>query len=393
VNPSKASLFLARYAKGVVLCTCILIFLGGLVTSHQAGMAVPDWPLSFGTLDPTGWWANLPVRLEHGHRQAAAFVGLLTTFLSAMIWRSSKPLRLAAIAAPVLSLLLWVAGVSAKTIINIDGALFLIPFAITAFAPSRLQLAELFPEDDGRRKLVRRLALIAFLGIIAQGIMGGLRVTMDTAGNLPTAMTLRILHGCVAQAELCILVTLATVLSPLWVSITKAGLAIPGSLRLHAWATTAAIFLQLIVGATMRHLGAGLAIPSFPAVGANGEWLPARHNLFIDTNFAHTRIGALLVTVLLLALAVRILRLPSPRLRRPAYLALALLALQLTLGVSLIWHFKPPTPTTFHVVNGALLLATSLLLSLRLSRIANEVSPHPASISDDARLSRPVVAA
>lgn len=391
MNSTKVPLFLAHYAKGVVFCTCILIFLGGLVTSHQAGMAVPDWPLSFGTLDPNGWWNNLPVRLEHGHRQFAAFVGLLTTFLSAMVWRNSKPLRVAALTAPILSLHLWLVGVSARTIINLDGALFLIPFAITAFG--RLQLIDLLPDDELRRRLTRRLALIAFLGIIAQGVMGGLRVTMETAGNLPTAMTLRILHGCVAQAELCILVTLATVLSPLWRVITEAPVHVPRSLRVHAWATTAAIFVQLIVGATMRHLGAGLAIPSFPAAGPNGEFFPAQHNAFIDTNFTHTRFGALIVTVLLITLAVRVLRLPSPSLRRPAYLALALLALQLMLGVSLIWHLKPPTPTTFHVVNGALLLATTLLLSLRLSRLASESAAMPVhSPADDARLSRPVVA-
>jgi cytochrome c oxidase assembly protein subunit 15 len=339
-----------------------------------------------------------------------------------MIWRNSQPLRLAALAAPILSLVLWLAGVSARTIINIDSALFLIPFAITAIAPSRLQIPELFPDEPVRRKLTRRLALIAFLGILAQGIMGGLRVTMETGGNLPAAMTLRILHGCVAQAELCILVTLAAVLSPVWRELSPARSAHPSkdsvilseaegspisgversgaavgeqhSLpRLHAWLTTAAIFLQLIIGATMRHLGAGLAIPTFPAAGPNGEWLPAAHNAYIDTNFTHTRFGALAVTVLVITLAIRVLRLPHPRLRRPACLALALLALQLMLGVSLIWYLKLPTPTTFHVVNGALLLATSLLLSLRLSRVAGEGAALPIHItSADARLSRPVAA-
>src|SRR5947209_3661937 len=78
---------LALYAKAVVLAVFGLIFVGGLVTSWQAGMAVPDWPLSFGSINPTGWWHDFPVRLEHGHRLIASLVGLLTMLLCAWVWR------------------------------------------------------------------------------------------------------------------------------------------------------------------------------------------------------------------------------------------------------------------------------------------------------------------
>ena len=90
---------LALYAKGVVAATFVLIFIGGLVTSHNAGMAVPDWPLSFGSLNPEGWWGDLPVRLEHGHRLFGAGLGLLTTILCAWVWRNGWPLLIALVAA------------------------------------------------------------------------------------------------------------------------------------------------------------------------------------------------------------------------------------------------------------------------------------------------------
>ena len=76
-NPNPVNLkTLNRFAQAAVFIVFGLIFVGGLVTSWQAGMAVPDWPLSFGSLNPEGWWANFPVRLEHGHRLLGALVGL-----------------------------------------------------------------------------------------------------------------------------------------------------------------------------------------------------------------------------------------------------------------------------------------------------------------------------
>ena len=79
--------WLAIYAKLVVLAVFALIFAGGLVTSWGAGMAAPDWPVTFGSLNPAGWWDNFPLRLEHGHRLIATYVGFLTAFLAAAVWR------------------------------------------------------------------------------------------------------------------------------------------------------------------------------------------------------------------------------------------------------------------------------------------------------------------
>jgi cytochrome c oxidase assembly protein subunit 15 len=132
----------------------------------------------------------------------------------------------------------------------------------------------------------------------------------------------------------------------------------------------------------MRHLQAGLAIPTFPAAAADGSWWPPQHNIFVDTNFLHTRVGAILVTLHILALAIRtfLYARGEPRLVRPAATLLALVAVQITLGIVVILHLKPPTLTTFHVLNGAIILATSLLLALRLHRIGPAAGHSAASV-------------
>jgi cytochrome c oxidase assembly protein subunit 15 len=308
-NPS-----LALYAKCVVGATFVLLFIGGLVTSYQAGMAVPDWPLSFGSLNPEGWWGNFPVRLEHGHRLFAMVIGLLVTVLAVWVFlaRTSSAVR-------------WLAGA-------------------------------------------------AFIGVIVQGVMGGLRVTLNN-DHLMAATIFRVAHGCTAQIELCLLVALAVMLSRGW---TERSWKIPGvqlkAVRRLAWIVVFAIFGQLIFGATMRHLGAGLAIPTFPEANAEGGWMPKVHNKYIDINFSHTRVGAVGVTLLVLALTVLVLRQANGegRLANPATGLLGLLLVQLSLGIAVVLHLKPVTLTTIHVVNGAAVLALSLLLAMRVSRFSRE---------------------
>ena len=315
-TPTAFSPALALYAKCVVVATFALLFIGGLVTSHNAGMAVPDWPLSFGSLNPEGWWGNLPVRLEHGHRLFGASVGLLVTILFFWVWFSA-----------------------------------------------------------GRTRALRWLTLAALIGVILQGVLGGLRVTIETAGNPHLALRLRILHACVAQAELCLLVAVATLLSRGWVTGVWSSIGARFSaIKRLAWAAVFAVYGQLIVGAAMRHKGAGLAIPTFPEANEDGGLLPKVHNIFIDLNFAHTRLGAAFVTLLVLALAALTLRRArgDVRLTSPAIGLLGLVLVQVSLGVYVIWHAKPITLATIHVVNGAAVLALSLLLALRSGRFAEE---------------------
>jgi cytochrome c oxidase assembly protein subunit 15 len=83
----------AWFARATVMATFLLIIAGGLVTSRDAGLAVPDWPLSFGTLNPPNWWQIDNVRTEHGHRLIAGSVALLTLALTWVVRRSSVPPR------------------------------------------------------------------------------------------------------------------------------------------------------------------------------------------------------------------------------------------------------------------------------------------------------------
>ncbi|HKO57951.1 MAG TPA: COX15/CtaA family protein, partial [Thermoanaerobaculia bacterium] len=110
---------------------------------------------------------------------------------------------------------------------------------------------------------------------------------------------------------------------------------------------------QILIGALMRHLGAGLAIPDFPL--SFGHLVPAFTSAAIAVNFAH-RLGAVLVAVAILYVAARV-----PRYR---WALIGVVALQLTLGALTVWSGKHPVLTSLHVAGGALTLAVSLLTAL-----------------------------
>jgi cytochrome c oxidase assembly protein subunit 15 len=176
-------------------------------------------------------------------------------------------------------------------------------------------------------------------------------------------------------------VAVAVLLSARWLPAYSLSRPVSG-IRLLAWLSAAAVYLQLIIGAAMRHMGAGLAIPTFPQASPTGSWLPATHSAYVDINFTHTRVGAVIVTILLLLTAWRTLRShgSDSRLSRPAWGLVALVLIQFTLGVLVIWHMKPQSLTTLHVVNGAALLAMTVLLAMRTSRALRVASASkPAS--------------
>jgi cytochrome c oxidase assembly protein subunit 15 len=215
---------------------------------------------------------------------------------------------------------------------------------------------------------VRWLAFAVFLGVLAQAIMGGLRVTTESGGDVAAATTLRVMHGCFAQIELCLLVALATVLSPVW------GRLVPHpqwrTISRLAWTLAGALFLQLVAGATMRHLGAGLAISTFPEANATGGWWPAVQTGIVHLHFAHSRIGPVLITCLVVGLvAIGWSRARGEvSLQRPLLLLALLVVAQITMGMFVIWQMRPPLLTTLHVVNGAALLAATVMLAMRAGR-------------------------
>jgi cytochrome c oxidase assembly protein subunit 15 len=278
----------------LALATVGLIFAGGLVTSTESGLSVPDWPTTNGQNPftfPVSKWVG-GIRFEHSHRLIASTVGLMTVVLALWLGRREP------------------------------------------------------------RAWVRRLGYLALATVVAQGILGGLTVIF----LLPTAIS--VAHACLAQTFFCVAVTLAVVTSPRWRD------AEPEAANLvsrAAAATVALVFLQLLVGAVMRHTRAGLAIPDFPL--AFGRLVPPISSFAVGIHFAHRVIALAVVGAVGLCLA-RGLRSGQPALRRISALMAGLVALQIGLGALTVLSKKDVTLTTLHVATGALLLGTTLLLAL-----------------------------
>jgi cytochrome c oxidase assembly protein subunit 15 len=145
-----------------------------------------------------------------------------------------------------------------------------------------------------------------------------------------------------------------------------------GFTEILSLAFCAAVFLQILVGAVMRHSYAGLAIPTFPM--AYGEVIPPFWNFGIAVHFIHTRVGASLLIATGIPLIGSVLLSPArPRAARllAGFLAFALI-LQCLLGMFTVWSGKAPVPTTFHLSGGALVFATGFLLFLSLIRLRAE---------------------
>jgi cytochrome c oxidase assembly protein subunit 15 len=213
-----------------------------------------------------------------------------------------------------------------------------------------------------RRRWVRWLGAACLGAVILQGVLGGITVLFF----LPPAVSIG--HAALAQIFFCLTLTLALVTSPGW-NAMDAGID-DGILRRLAPATTAIIYTQILIGATMRHNAAGLAIPDFP--WAFGHVIPPIWNARIAVNFAH-RAGALVVTLFVLATSAHVFYHHRGRreLTTPATLLLLFVAIQVTLGAFVIWSGKNPVINTLHVVNGAAVLGTSLVLTLRVRKVLN----------------------
>lgn len=286
-----------RLAWLTVVLTFPLLFIGGLVTSKGAGLAVPDWPTTFGYNMFLYPWSEMVggVFYEHSHRLFASGVGFVTIVLAFSLWLREE------------------------------------------------------------RKWLRRLGTAALALVIIQGVIGGLRVILLES-------TLAIIHAGFAQAFFALTVSLVVFTSRRW-NQNSPRLQIPDGQRIHRLCvlTTVLIYFQGLFGAVLRYTGEGLAI-----------------HLFF----------ALLVAVHVLLLAKRVLKSHAGKAHffRPAVLLSGLLLLQLALGLgSYLAKFNPVGSallsqavvalTTIHLVTGALMLVTSLVLTLRAYRFLSFSQP------------------
>jgi heme a synthase len=214
-----------------------------------------------------------------------------------------------------------------------------------------------------KRRFVRNLALVAAALVLVQAVLGGLTVLL----LLPLAIAVS--HAATAQAFFCLTVALALFTNPAWQKLPLAHA--DGErprLPVLAAVTTAVIYGQMLIGAVMRHMGAGLAIPDFPL--AFGKLLPPLESLPEQINFAH-RVGAVVVSIFVCWTAIKVWRCyrDDALLLRPAIGMLALLVVQIALGGITILSMRAVVPTTTHVAIGAALLATSFGLTLRAYRL------------------------
>jgi heme a synthase len=223
------------------------------------------------------------------------------------------------------------------------------------------------------RRFVRNIAVIAFALVLVQAVLGGLTVLL----LLP--LPLAVAHAGCAQAFFCLTVTLALLTNPRWevMATVPAGDERP-RLPLLAAITTAVIYGQIIVGAVMRHLGAGLAIPDFPL--SFGKLVPPLDSPDVAINFAH-RVGAMVVSVFVVWTVLWVMRSyrDVDQLRRPAFGMILLLAIQIALGAITIWSRRAVIPTTAHVAIGAALLGTTLCLTLRAYRLVDARMVEPVT--------------
>ena len=369
--------WLHRFAVFTAAATLALIGIGGLVTSKEAGMSVPDWPTSYGYhmfLLPFKFWKGGALH-EHSHRLIAIAVGLLTAILAIWLWikETSGKIRRNGILV-IIGVLLVVGGMMGVR----NNPVFL-SIALASLCGIIIGIFKI-KQTSG----LRWFGIVALSAVVLQGILGGLRVVLfkDELG---------IFHATLAQLFLVLISAIALFTSDRWQRMNSEQTNLPSrSLRWLASATTILIFVQLILGATMRHQHAGLAIPDFPL--AYGKiWPPTdsasiqtfnqmRHDVLdpnsitafqIVIHMVH-RITAFLIlfSIVFLAFKFRKELGAKSKLARLSMIWLGMILAQLGLGILTVLKNKPADIATAHVVLGA----SSLVMGTIIALIARKIS-------------------
>ncbi len=391
---SSINRWLHRFAVLTAAATLFLIAVGGLVTSKGAGMAVPDWPTSYGYnmfALPIHLWTGGAL-YEHTHRLWASVVGLL-----------------------VVALTRWLGGAPSRKPLAIVGALELIAglgivllwpklkgtgFFLSGIGGVVLAAALVWVKNAPASKALVRLGWIVFVLVQFQGLLGGLRVVLfkDQLG---------IFHAALAQVFFVLLCAIALFTSRMWwrtVALARVdpvaksdgprsertGAAAPNSaippsaLRFAVIFTTVLIFLQLLIGATMRHQHAGLAIWDFPL--AHGKLWPdtdpdsiLRYNqqrvevasanpitaFQIHLHMVH-RVMAMIILGAVAYCAWLTFRKFGARHSQTKFALtwFGFILVQLGLGIATVLTHKAADMATAHVVVGVLSLATGAMLCI-----------------------------
>ena len=315
--------WLNRFAWLTAAATFLLLGLGGLVTSHEAGLAVPDWPTTYGYnmfLFPMHLWQS-NIFFEHTHRLLASFVGILTSILAVWLWLREP------------------------------------------------------------RSWLRWLGAGAFFAILLQGLLGGLRVTLlkDEIGIFHATLAQSFF-------VLVTLIALFSSRKAGKFADSFRTTRISGSLYWLTICSASLVLIQLILGAAMRHQHAGLAVPDFP-LAYGKAWPPMdaaflekinSHRLGteqlnpvtafqIGLQMTH-RLVALSILLLVGCVAWRARGEQGPG-SLPAKFAggwWGVICLQAALGAATIWSNKAADVATAHVLCGALSLLAGTIFSVGL---------------------------
>ena len=332
------------FALLTVMVAILLIVAGATVTSTGSGDAVPDWPLSYGSLTPP---MKGGILFEHSHRLIAGLTGLLIAILAIWLWRKEK------------------------------------------------------------RKTVKWMGFGALLAVIIQATLGGLRVLIvSNAGVQDTILSLtgnaslvdsRIIitaiHAVLAQSIVCLIVAIAVMTSRSWMDFKDDNIKVSSNIFSVNIILVAAVFLQLVIGAFVRHTGSGLIIPDFPL--SFGKIIPPFRNLPNKANipfpisdqeflakvvlqFSHRIMG-----IIILALIVYFF-IQWNKIDKTAFLPKILMLLtvvQIILGAVNIWSKKSVISTIPHVAIGAVILALCVASLLKVWRV--RISKQGATVLDD----------
>ena len=314
----------------LVAATFVLLIVGGTVTSTGAGLAVPDWPTTYGhnmfTVPLDVWIGRGGIFWEHLHRLIGSAIGMMCIAMTVWLWVKQR-----------------------------------------------------------RRPWLRTLGVVLLAAVIVQGLMGGLRVTQ-------LSVSLAVVHGISGQLFLCLTVLIAAATSRYWIEASP-GSAGPlrAALPRLSLALLVVLLVQLTLGALTRHMEAGLAIPDFPlaygrivppfdsagiekatdrmdlddAAGQWGYFAPSQ----VAVHYAH-RVWAVAVLVVLGWLVMRVWTV-APNVSRftvPSGSLIVMAFMQAALGVSVITSGRHAHIATAHQALGAAMLATAALLAIRLLR-------------------------
>lgn len=335
-----APAWLRRFALVLCFATLALIFFGGQVKSHEAGLSVPDWPLTYGenpvTFGISKWTGG--IFHEHFHRLFAGVVALATVALAICLYLKENRVWLVALGFAAVLAVLFQALLGGLTV------WYHLPVLVSS---SHAILAQSF-------------FLITL--IIWYGLSGERKQRVDVIAG--------------GQAE----------------SVTP--------LKVGALVLIALVYGQLFLGAVMRHTESGLAVYDFPTTA--GSWIPkVNEDALLDINhwrFENTdslgaqlpdvtqgqvlihlahRGGAIVVTMAIAVLAILAYkrRATHPALWRTALWLCGAVSLQITLGAFTIWTIKHPYVTSVHVVTGAGILGLSTLLALRAWPLSPQATP------------------